>query len=371
MRSKTEKAQAYFLRLFAMIVAATLASPLAAAPAAASAQEATGRGDKPQQPVIEPVRKAPDVLVSPEEDYKIGPRDVLEITVEKAPELSRTWSVTAKGYFHMDEVGRVVAVGKTPEEVAAFIADRLRGGYLKDPRVRVVVKQYNSRSFFIQGAVRSPGVYQIEGRASLLTLVILAGGLSETHGSTAFIIRKLKPGTEAIEQTPRSDADAVEVRQDARAAEEQNGTDGEKYELIKANISWLLKGNFDQNIIIEPGDFVNVPQADVFFVAGEVRSPGSYTLKEGTTLRQAISLAQGTTFKAAAGRGIIFREEPGTGKRTDIKVDIDAVMSGKKADVPIMANDIVIVPNSRMKSVGGALLSAFGMHAVIRGLPPY
>jgi polysaccharide export outer membrane protein len=106
-------------------------------------------------------------------------------------------------------------------------------------------------------------------------------------------------------------------------------------------------------------------------VAGEVRSPGSYTLKEGTTLRQAISLAQGTTFKAAAGRGIIFREEPGTGKRTDIKVDIDAVMSGKKADVPIMANDIVIVPNSRMKSVGGALLSAFGMHAVIRGLPPY
>ena len=53
-------------------------------------------------------------------------------------------------------------------------------------------KQYNSRSFFIQGAVRNPGVYQSEGKPSLLELITLASGLSETHGSTAFIIRRVK-----------------------------------------------------------------------------------------------------------------------------------------------------------------------------------
>ena len=343
MRSETLKAQAPFLRLSTLFLVAAV---LAAAPALGHAQEATNRVEKSQQPADPaPKPRATDVLVSPDEDYKIGPRDVIEVQVEKAPELSGTWNVSASGAFLMPYVGRVVAVNKTTEELAAFIADRLRGDYLKNPRVKVLVKQYNSRSFFIQGAVRSPGVYQIEGRASLLKLIILAGGLSENHGSTAFIIREIKAGAGA--------GDAV----------------AEQYELMMVNINGLLKGRFDQNMMVEPGDIINVPPSDLFFVAGEVRAPGSYTLKEGTTLRQAISLAQGTTFKAAGGQGIIFREEPGTGKRLDMKVDIDAVMRGKKPDVPIMANDVVIVPNSRMKSVTHTLLSAFGVQAVVRGLP--
>ncbi|HKQ06561.1 MAG TPA: polysaccharide biosynthesis/export family protein [Blastocatellia bacterium] len=319
-------------------------------------------------------------MVSPDEDYKIGPRDVIDVQVEKAPELSGTWNVSASGTFLMPYVGRVVAVNKTTEELAALIADRLRGDYLKSPRVKVSVKQYNSRSFFIQGAVRSPGVYQIEGRASLLKLIILAGGLSDNHGSSAFIIREIKAGGGG-ETAENNDADAAHARRAGGAVKtvsdgepKVSGADAsdasaEKYELIMVNINGLLKGHFDQNMIVEPGDIINVPPSDLFFVAGEVRAPGSYTLKEGTTLRQAISLAQGTTFNAAASHGIIFREEPGTGKRLDMKVDIGGVMSGKKPDVPIMANDVVIVPNSRMKSVTHMMLSAFGVQAVIRGLP--
>lgn len=379
MRRKTVTAKAHFLRLFILVIA----SAFAASPVISRAQETTNRTDKPQQPADTSSKpRVTDVLVSPDEDYRIGPRDVIEVQVEKAPELSGTWNISAKGTFLMPYVGRVVAVNKTPEELAAFIADRLRGDYLKSPRVKVVVKQYNSRSFFIQGAVRAPGVYQIEGRTSLLKLIILAGGLSDNHGSTAFIIREIKPGTPGSEPAKTSDADSSQAPAvDTDAKNVSTGGDSqassadaseastEKYELIKVNISGLLKGNFDQNTMVEPGDIINVPQSDLFFVAGEVRAPGSYTLKEGTTLRQAISLAQGTTFKAAASRGIIFREEQGTGKRLDIKVDIAAIMSGKKPDVAIMPNDVVIVPNSRMKSVTHTLLSAFGVHAVMRGLP--
>jgi polysaccharide biosynthesis/export protein len=372
MRSKTVTAKAYFLKLLIIVIAAALAI----SPAVSRAQEPTNKTEKPQQPADNSSSKTrvTDVLVSPDEDYRIGPRDVIEVQVEKAPELSGTWNLSAKGTFLMPYVGRVVALNKTPEELAAFIADRLRGDYLKNPRVKVAVKQYNSRSFFIQGAVNSPGVYQIEGRASLLKLIILAGGLSQNHGSTAFIIRELKQGAAGVEPAKTSEADSSQAQPadtGAKNGDSQSASDAgmEKYELIKVNISGLLKGNFDQNTTVEPGDIVNVPQADLFFVAGEVRAPGSFTLREGTTLRQAISLAQGTTFKAAPSRGIIHREEPGTGKPIDIKVDIDAVMNGKKPDIPLMANDVVIVPNSRMKSVTQTLLSAFGVHAVMRGLP--
>src|SRR5215472_849378 len=140
-------------------------------------------------------RGSGNVLVDPNEDYKIGTGDVIEIKVEDAPELSQTVRVTAAGTFLMPYLGRITAVQKTPEELAEFMAGRLRGRYLKDPKVSVVVKEYNSCSFFIQGAVRSPGVYQIEGHPSLLKLITLAG-LADNHGSTAFILRPIIPSAE-------------------------------------------------------------------------------------------------------------------------------------------------------------------------------
>jgi len=300
------------------------------------------------------------VLVSLEQDYRIGANDVIDIQIENAPELSRSFRVTAAGTFLMPYLGRITALQKTPEELAQLITDGLRGDYLKEPKVTVAVKEYNSRSFFIQGAVRSPGVFQIEGKPSLLELITLAGGLAENHGSTAFIIHKLKqPVATQHEANNESATTVTQVADHGVEAEEP------KYELRSANINGLLKGRFDQDTFIEPGDIVNIPPSDVFFVAGEVNKPGSFVLKEGTTLRQAISLAQGTTINAGGDHGVIFREGP-TGKREELKVDVAAVMSGKKPDVEILANDIVMVPNSKVKSIGNAVLKAFGLSTIAR-----
>jgi protein involved in polysaccharide export with SLBB domain len=96
-----------------------------------------------------------------------------------------------------------------------------------------------------------------------------------------------------------------------------------------------------------------------------VNAPGSFALTEGTTLRQAISLAQGTNYKAALSRAVVYRENA-SGKREEVHIDIGAVMNGKKDDVLIMANDIIMVPNSRTKTLGGALLKAFGMTTITR-----
>src|SRR5205085_7512755 len=99
------------------------------------------------------------------------------------PELSGTFRLNSKGRFILPGFGEISARKKTSDELAKGIADLLRGGgYLTKPIVTVSVRQSNSRAFFIQGAVRRPGIYQIEGHPSLLKLISVAGGLTDSYG---------------------------------------------------------------------------------------------------------------------------------------------------------------------------------------------
>src|SRR5207237_6271931 len=104
-----------------------------------------------QQPKIQPsasgsgggeMNATPTILVSTSEDYRIGPRDVIEIKVDDAPELSVTAAVSADGTFLMPYLKRMKATGKTTDELAKEIADGLRGKYLKDPNGIIFVKPF-------------------------------------------------------------------------------------------------------------------------------------------------------------------------------------------------------------------------------------
>ena len=352
-----------------------LAAMLALVSGVAIAQNRQQPQVKPPTPSGGETSTIPSILVAPDEDYRIGSRDVIEIKVEDAPELSSTYQVNADGTFLMPYLRRVVAKDKTPEELSRFIGDGLRGRYLKDPQVLITVKQFYSRTFFIQGAVRRPGVYQMEGHPSLLKLITVAGGLAENHGSTAFIIREVKKkpsdaSASGSDSKPEPRPTTVAAQKPGERSAEP-AVDDIEYTLKTVKISGLFIGNFDQNMYVEPGDIVNIPISDVFFVAGEVNAPGSFPLTDGTTLRQAIALSQGMTFNAASGRGVIFRQDRATGQRLELPVDVGAVMKGQGEDITIIANDIIIVPNSKMKTVGNAVLKAMGMGVAQRGVYRY
>jgi polysaccharide biosynthesis/export protein len=308
------------------------------------------------------------ILTAADKDYRISAGDVIQLQIEDAPELSHYYRVSSSGHIEIPVLGLVEAQNKTTFELARLIKKGLQDEeYLNTPNVLITIKQYNSQTFLIQGSVRNPGVYQTEGRPSLLTMIGLAGGLAADHGSTAFILRPNKtkkpapaPDTQISslqDQTPDTD----QSTQTPAGGSASAASADPDYELIKVNIGALYKGQFDQRV--EPGDIINIPRADVFFVTGEVKSPGSFTLKEGTTLRQAVSLAQGLTFNAKGAQGVIFREDPALGSRKELKVDISAVINGKKEDIPLQANDVIIVPNSRTKSIGGMLLQALGVNS--------
>jgi polysaccharide export outer membrane protein len=304
---------------------------------------------KPQPQLGSESNPPPNVIVSSKEDYRIGPGDHIEIRVEDAPELLTRTRVSANGSVLMGYLQYVQVQGKTTDEVAILVADKLRGRYLKNPLVNVAVTQVNSRSFLIQGAVRRPGPFQIEGKPSLYALIGYAGGLMENHGSRAYIIRELKDPAKALASA-------------GGASTPTEGGEIPKYEMLTSNISALYKGVFDQNVVLEPGDLVNIPPTDVFFVSGEVNMPGQFPLKEGTTLRQAVAMAQNVTAKARAKGAMIFRENI-NGERKEIPVDIAAIMNNKSPDVVLMANDIIVVPDSKAKSILLPILNGFGSGA--------
>jgi polysaccharide biosynthesis/export protein len=343
------------------------------------AQEGARRA--PSRPPAQPPAQQLDTpgvtsaLADVSEDYLINSGDVIDIQVDRAPELSGTRRVSASGTIRMEYLGRITAQGVTVDELASFIANSLSDRYLKNPRVTVTVKQMNSQTFFIQGAVNRPGAYQIEGRPSLLTLIALAGGLTENYGSTAFIIREAyRPKLEVPDKgDPKGSLDSQPESVAAGSPSQpgdrnQEADEREGYELIKVNINGLFRGDLDKNMRLDPRSIVHIPQAEVFFVGGEVKAPGSFMFKEGATLRQAITLAQGMKSTAASDRAIIFREDPVTRKKQEIRVDAGKIMNGKQEDVTITANDIVIIPNSRGKSVSAAILSVLSINnALIPG----
>lgn len=319
-------------------------------------------------------RIGPDVIVSSDEDYRLSPSDVIEVIIQDAPELSANFSISTAGNIPMYYLGTLSVAGKTTDEVSKMIADGLRGRYLKDPKVFVSVKQYNSRTFFVQGAVKSPGVYVITGKPTLFKLITIAGGLQEKHGSIAYVVREKKSSPEKLEargQNAAAKPEPARTTPVAEAVDNSKGTnagiEGEtEYDLLRARIGGLTQGRFDQNVLIQPGDVVYIPPAEVFYVAGEVRAPGQFQYRDGMTLRQAITLAQGIYFKGKPKEGKIFREDPLTGNFKEIAIDMSAVMSGGKEDMPILPNDIVLVPNSAVKSVAGALLMAMGTGLALR-----
>ncbi len=123
--------------------------------------------------------------------YKVGPLDILDITVFKVPELSRSAQVADNGIINLPLVGDVKALGRTSRDIERDIAARLGAKYLNSPQVSVFVKEYNSQRTTIEGAVKKPGVYPLKGRTTLLQIIAQAEGLDrESASSTVLVFRQ-------------------------------------------------------------------------------------------------------------------------------------------------------------------------------------
>jgi len=310
------------------------------------------------------MRHAEPASVAVPQEYRIGPEDLVEITVFEAPELNRTARVSASGEISLPLIGAVKAVGLAPRELEFVLGELLRRTYMKDPHVGVFVRDMQSHPVSVFGAVHKPGVFQIRGTKTLLEVLSMAEGLADDAGDTVLVMRGASfvdppaQGT-ALANAPQETAGAeraggAEVSPAAEVASatpllaESSGQGS--YEI---NLKMLLEsGDPRYNIPVYPGDIVKVARAGIVYVVGEVKKPGGFVLEsnENISVLQALALAEGLEGTAAKSKTRIIRTNEDTKERTEIPLDLGRVLSGKESDPLLQPNDIVFVPNSAARS---------------------
>ena len=129
--------------------------------------------------------------------YRIGPLDVLELSVFKVQELSRVVQVADTGTANFPLVGEITVVGRTAQEVERDLTKQLGAKYLQRPEVTLSVKEYNSQRVTVEGAVKKPGVFPIRGKATLLQFLAMAEGLDPTASTDVLVFRQLADGKKA------------------------------------------------------------------------------------------------------------------------------------------------------------------------------
>jgi polysaccharide export outer membrane protein len=254
---------------------------------------------------------------APAEGYRIGPGDILKITIWGHEDLSRSAVVAADGRMPFPLIGDVKASGLTPTELEGRLRDLLGKDYLVDPQVSVAVQDYRSQKVFVLGEAEKPGTYPLTGRATLLDVLSQAGGPSKTAGRQVVIVR-----------FPKSEAPVTP------------GTAGST--TLRVNLKKLLDGDATENLVLESGDTVYVPKQTSFFVLGEVKKPGAYVLDKETSALEAITLAGGFTERAASTVAKILRKRA-DGSQETISIDLGGT-DLRAREFLLAENDTILVP---------------------------
>lgn len=211
--------------------------------------------------------------------YTLGADDALKISVFDEPALSGEYRVDADGSFSYPLLGRIVVRGLSVRDVEQMLKKRLEDGFVNRAEVTVEVTEFRSRSIFIMGEVRQAGKYPLQGDVTLLELLALAGSLTGDAGDEIRILRA-RDGSVPV----------------AALQNEEDAT------VIRISLDDLKAGRFSQNLLLQDGDTIVVPSAERFYVAGHVRQPGSFVLRRGMTMQQAIVEAGGLTERGTTRR---------------------------------------------------------------------
>ena len=260
-------------------------------------------------------------------EYLIGPSDVLHIDVFGEKDLSGDFTVSQDGTIKNILLGDVRVEGDTTSQVEALLTDRLGRDYLVDPRVSVSIQEYRSHKVYVLGEVEKPGTYALTTESRLLDILLKAGGPTASAGDNVSILRR----------------------------------EGGALTHIRVDITRLfVDGDLSQNILIKDGDIVYVSREEkgnitsrfyekrlnVFYVVGEVKSPGAYELHEGYTVLNAILNAGGFTDYAKENGVMLVRYQDGKKEVYHLKMG-DVMSKGDMTiDMHLQASDLIIVPES-------------------------
>ena len=284
----------------------------------------------------------------PYRDYKIGPEDLLQISVFEVEKLNKTVRVSSQGNISLPLLGVLRVKGLTANQLERELRELLAEKYLQNPQVSIFIREYRNQRIAVMGAVEKPSVFNVTGHRTILDMLAMAGGLKndarQQAGNLLFLIR-----------SPALEGEAPEVLERGEAPEALEGakdSDGGSPKTFVIDLNELLvKGDLILNLPVKHGDVINIPAAGKVFVGGEVKKPGGFSLgRKRMTLSQAIVMAAGLKPQANGSQTKIFRySEKGVGKEV-LSFNVYAIQKGKEDDPYLVENDIIIVPRHGVKA---------------------
>jgi protein involved in polysaccharide export with SLBB domain len=267
----------------------------------------------------------PAWLQPPTELFTLGPGDRLELEIIGEP-LSRTTTIVAPdGKIYFNLLPGVDVWGLTLIQAKARIERELAQYVRQQPQVSIVLREVESKRFWMLGRIQAPGVYPLAWPTTVLEAISLAGG---TMSLAAY-----------------RDQEAAGVGEELADLQRSFIIRGGK--LLPVDFSRLLKeGDLSQNIYLQPDDFIFFPAAMAreVYVLGAVAQPRPVPYHDGLTVAGAVANAYGTINGAYLAHVAVVR---GSLSHPQIQiVDYKHVIRGTATDIRLQPRDIVYVPYS-------------------------
>ncbi len=238
-------------------------------------------------------------------EYRLGPGDVVRITVYQAPDLSLETRIGEAGLISYPLLGSVRLGGLGVTQAERAIADGLRNGnFLKQPQVSLLVVQVRGSQVSVLGQVNRPGRFPVETADMRLSdLLAMAGGIAPSGAETITLV-----GTRGG-QPFRRELDLQSIVRSERRADD---------------------------VFLQNGDVVYVERAPMVYIYGEVQRPGAMRLERGMTVMQALATGGGLTLRGTE-RGMRVHRKGSDGKTQVLQPGMDD---------PVRDGDVVYVRES-------------------------
>jgi polysaccharide export outer membrane protein len=251
---------------------------------------------------------------------KIGPGDLVEVTMFENPDLSGHYRVDQNGDIAVTLIGHLHVAGMTANEAAAAIEKRFVEEQILLPagaHATVFIAEYATQGITVNGEVKTPGVYPALGIRKLNDVIVAAGGVTQLASSKVIVVRKDDPGNSiTVDYNP---------------------------EALKPVIT---------DIQIFPGDSIFVPRAGIVYVIGNVQKTGGYVLdgREQLTVEEALALAGGGKNSPDLKRVQLVRTLD-DGRKEAVTIPVNQIIKGRAPDVAMKDGDILYVPTSYARLV--------------------
>lgn len=270
----------------------------------------------PVQPSPDRANAAASATVTVSTSTKLGPGDLIELSVYGVPDLSTKVRISNSGDVYLPLVDYVHIADLTTDEAQELIEKRLdQGAFVRNPHVTLFVDESASQAITMIGEVSHPGAYPAIGERRLFDLISAAGGLTDRAGRNVTIVRRNNPK-----------------------------------EKVEIHLASNLAEDTEHNVEVQPGDTIIVSQAGIIYVVGDVNRPSGFAVQDDNlTVLKALALAGGQTRTSSLNGTKILRQTPGGIQ--EIPVRLKKVMQAKAPDVALVKGDVLFIPGSATKAL--------------------